>query len=83
MRQNPASETSETYMLKVQTLENGKPEELLQTMKDFNTGIDGTGTTSATEKIQFIRTMLRREALTEFDVIRGKVVITNNTNINE
>ena len=43
----PASDASKTYKLKVQTFENDKPEEFLQMMKDFKTGIDGTGTTSA------------------------------------
>ena len=79
MRQDPASTTSETYELKVQTFENGKPEEFLHMMKDFKTGIDGKATLSATRKIQFICTMLRREALREFDVITGHVGITNNT----
>ena len=57
MRQDPASATSETYDLKVQTFEYVKPEEFLQMVKDFETGIDGTAITSATGKIQFLRTM--------------------------
>ena len=63
MSQDPASATSETYELKVQKSKNGKPEEFLQMMKDFKNGIDSTGTTSASGKIQFLRTMLRMEAL--------------------
>ena len=50
-------------------------------MKDFKTGIDGTGTTSATGKNRFRRTMLRGEALREFVVIAGQVVSTNNTHL--
>ena len=46
------SATSNIYELNVQTIKNGKPEEFLQMMKDFKTGIDRTETTSATEKIQ-------------------------------
>ena len=53
MRQYPASTTSETYKLKVQTFEKLKLEEFLQMMKDFKTGIDGTATISATGKINF------------------------------
>ena len=34
MRQDPASAASKTYELKVQTFENGKPEEFLQMMKE-------------------------------------------------
>ena len=58
MRQDPASDTSDTYKLKVQTFENGKPEEFLQMMKNFKTDVVRTGTTSTTGTIQFIRTML-------------------------
>ena len=47
----PASATSETYDLKLQTFENGKPEEFLQMIKDFKTGIDVTGTNSVSGKI--------------------------------
>ena len=53
MRQDPASATSNIYELKVQTFENGKPEEFLHMMKDFKIGIDGTGNTCATGKINF------------------------------
>ena len=63
MRQEPASATSETYKLKVQTFKNGKPEEFIQMMKDFKTSIDGTGTTSSPGKTQSLCTMLRGEAL--------------------
>ena len=69
MRRDPTSATSDTYELKVQTFENGKPEEFLKMMKDFKTETDGTGTTSATGNIQFLRIVLRGEALREFDVI--------------
>ena len=47
--------------------------------KDFKTGTDGTATTSTTGKIKFLRTMLRGEALREFDVITGQVGSTKNT----
>ena len=77
----PASATSETYELKAQTFKNGKPEEFLQMTKEFKTDVDGTGTTFVTGKIQFLRTMLRGEALREFDVITGQVGSTNNTHL--
>ena len=71
IRQDPASATSETYELKVQTFKNGKPEEFLQMMKDFKTAVDGTGT----------NTILHGEALREFDAITGQVRSTNNTHL--
>ena len=83
MRQDPASAASKTYELKVQMFENGKPEEFLQMMKDFKTGTDGTGTTSAPENIQFLRKMLRGETLWEFDVIASQVGITTNVHLKQ
>ena len=50
-------------------------------MKDFKTTPEGRGTTSTTVKIQFIRTMLRRESRREFNNLARKVGITTNGNI--
>ena len=61
MCQYPASAAFETYKLKVQTFENGKPEDFHQKIQDFKTGTDGTGTTSTPGNIQFLRTMLHRK----------------------
>ena len=83
MRQYMASDTSDTYNLKVRTFKNGKLEEFLQMIKDFKTGIDGTGNTSTTVKIQFLRKMLRGEGLRGFDVIAVQVGITNNTHLKQ
>ena len=83
MIQDTASATSETYKLKVQTFANSKPEEFLQNTKDFKTGIYGTVTTSVPGKIQFLRTMLHREAPREFDVITSQIGSTNNTHLKQ
>ena len=58
-----ASATSETYNMKVPAFKNGKPEDFLQIIKDFKTATDGTGYTPTTGKIQFLSTMLYKEAL--------------------
>ena len=50
-------------------------------MNDSKTVTDGTGTTSYTGKIHFLNTMLRREALREFNNLVGQVGNTNNGNI--
>ena len=73
MRRCPASATCGTYELKFPTLENVKPEEFLQMMKDFKTGTDRTGTTSTTGENQFLRTILCGEDLREFDVLASQV----------
>ena len=52
-------------------------------MKDFKTGIDGTGTTSAPGKNQFLRIMLRGESLREFDVIASQIGSTANGHLKQ
>ena len=58
--------------------DNDKPEEFLQIMKEFKTTTDRTGTSSATRKTHFLRTMLRGEALRESEFLAGQVVSTTN-----
>ena len=53
----------------------------MQTIKDFKTATDGTGTTSSTKTIHFLRTMLFREDLQEFDALAVQVVSTTNRHI--
>ena len=53
----------------------------MQTIKDFKTATDGTGTTSVTGKIQFLRNMLRREAPREFNDLAGQVAVTTITHL--
>ena len=50
-------------------------------MKDFKTSIDGMGTTYVLVKIQLLSTMLRVEALIEFDVIANQVGSTINAHL--
>ena len=63
MRRNPALAASETYELKMATFENGQPEEFLALLKNFKIAINGTGTTSVAGWINYLRTILRAEAL--------------------
>ena len=76
--QDTESVTSKNYKLKVLMSKNGKPEDFLQTIKDFKTTTDGTEPTSATGNIQFLRTILHRKNLREFDILSSQVGITTN-----
>ena len=64
---------SKTYEVKVPTFANGKPEYFLQMMKEFKTATNGTGTTSATGKSHFLRTVLHGKSLIELYVLAGQV----------
>ena len=50
-------------------------------MKYFKTTTDGTGTTYATVKIQFLRIMLYYDAPRELDVLASQVGSTTNGHI--
>ena len=78
MCQDLASATYDIYELKSQTFKNGKPEEFLQMMKDFKTATDGTGTTYATRKIQFLCTMFHGGDLIEYGVLASQFGSTTN-----
>ena len=47
---DPTSAMSKTYNIELATFKNGKPEELIQTTKDFRTKMYGIRTTSDTRK---------------------------------
>ena len=81
MRQNPSDADLETYELNISTFENGQPEELLKLMKNFKRVFDGTGTTTAAEKTNYLRNVLREEALREFYELSNQNTGTNNTHL--
>ena len=66
MRRNPASSTLEIYKLQIKVFENGQPEELIALLKKFKKAIGGTGTTTITGLISYLRIMLHGEALWAF-----------------
>ena len=62
MRRNPSDASSEMYELKIVTFDHKQPEELLQLVKNFKREVDETGTTTESEKINYLLTLLRGEA---------------------
>ena len=64
---NPTSDNLETYNINISTFEDGQPEEFLALLNNFRTVIYGTGTMSPSGRINYLRTMLRWEALRELD----------------
>ena len=72
MRRNSESVGSETYEFKITIFENGAPEELLQFLTNGNKAIKVTGAMTAAVRINFLRTLLRVEALQEFDILASQ-----------
>ena len=63
MQRNPAMDMSETYNINMSTFEDGQPEKFLALLNNFKIAIYGTGMTSPSGRINYLRTMLRGEAL--------------------
>ena len=63
MRRNPSSAESETYNINMNTFYDGQPGEFLALLNSFSIAIDGTGTTIPSVRINYLRTMLREQAL--------------------
>ena len=81
MCQNPSDANSETYEPKIVTFEHGQPEELLGLMKNFRREVYGTGTMTASGKINHISTLLRGEANREFEKPASQNAGTNNVHL--
>ena len=74
MRRNPSSVASETYKVNMNTLDDGQPEEFLSLLRNFNIATDGTGTTTPYSWINYLRAMLRGQALRGFDKLQSQYV---------
>ena len=82
MRRYPISATSKTYELKISTFGEGNPEEFLQMINKFKTGIDGTGTTTTPKRINYLRNLLNGEALRKFDELASQLTVMKNDHLN-
>ena len=71
IRRNPTSAASETYNVNMNTFDDGQPEKFLSLLKNFKIAIDGTRTTTPSGRINYLRTMLRGQALREFDKLEA------------
>ena len=67
--------------MKIVTFKHGQPEELLHLINNFKRAVDRTGTTVTAGKINYLRTLLRREALREFDELVSHNAGTNNSHL--
>ena len=63
MHWNPYSTESETYELKIVTFDHGQPEEFPKLTKNSKRAVDRAGATKTAGKINYLRTILRGEAL--------------------
>ena len=58
MQRKPAMAMLEPYNINMSMFEDRQPEEFLALLKNFSIAIDGTGTTSPSGRIKYLRMML-------------------------
>ena len=64
---------SDLYEFKMSFFENGEPDEFFWFVCNFNMTLAASGTLEVDEKFQYLRTVLRREALCQFDLLSAEV----------
>ena len=63
------------YEFKIDLFDNGDPEEFLLLFRNLNTNIEASGTLETAEKVQYLCTLVCREALRQFDTLSSDVEI--------
>ena len=74
---------SDLYGFKMSFFENGDPEELSFFVRNFNITLATSGTLETGAKIQYLRNIVRRESLHEFNSFYSYVEITQTLNIDD
>ena len=69
----PTSYLSDLYNFKMAFFYNGDREEFLLFVQNFNMNLATSGTLPMSEKIQYICTIVRGEALCQFDLLSADV----------
>ena len=69
MRRYPTSITSELYEFRMSLFDHGKPEELLLFLRNFQMTLADTGMLETEANIQYLHTLVREEALGQFDLL--------------
>ena len=80
LRIYPTSPTSDLYEFKISLFDNGKPEEFLFFVRNFNMTLLASGTLEAGAKYQYLRTLVCGEALRQFDSLSADIEGTETLN---
>ena len=64
---DPTSEKSDLYEFKVALFDNGEPQEFLFIVRNLQIMLEASGTLAANAKIQYLRMLLRGEALRQLE----------------
>ena len=69
---------SDLYEFKMSLFDHGEPEEFLLFVHNFNITLSSTGTLETDTKVQYLHTLVRGEALHQFDFLYADVENTDN-----
>ena len=78
LRRDPMSTTSELYEFMMFLFDNGDLEEFLLFVCNFNMTLVASGTLDTDAKIQYLCTLVRGEALHQFDLLSADMEIHRN-----
>ena len=81
LRRDPTSSTSEIYEFKMYLFENGDPEEFLLFVRNSNMTLAASERMEAGAKYKYLRTLVRGEALRQFDSLSAVVESTETLNV--
>ena len=73
--------TLETHELWMHILKNGRSEELIALLENFNKSVNGNRTNTVSGWINYLRIFLRREALQEIEELAGQNNGTDNAHL--
>ena len=73
--------TPDLYEFNISLFENGEPEEFFLFVRNFNTNLATSGTLEAGTKYQYLQTLVRGEALGQFDSFSDDVEGTETLNV--
>ena len=73
MRTDPTSEKLDQFEFKMALFDNGKPEEFLLFIKNFNMTLEASGMLNSGAKIQYLHTLVHGEVLRQFDTLSAEV----------
>ena len=77
----PTSSMSYLYEFKISLFEHGDPEKFLLFIRDFNMTLVATETLEMDAKIWYLCTLVRGEALLQFDLLSADVENTETLNV--
>ena len=81
LRRDPMYIISDLYEFKMYFFYHGNPKEFLLFIHNFNMNITATGMLKMDAKIQYLRMLVREEALRQVDLLSGDVEIIETLNM--